>query len=339
MLTVFSDLHLGALRSGGTTTSSAWNLRQHNLKEFRVLLQAASGNDLMILGDLFDKGNVPISDVLSTYMALDDWLEENPGSTFYNVEGNHDKNKASNILSSMQFLGSLLGRKYGPNQYVHIEEPMMTPYGYVIPHLVNQDVFDDEVGKVPECDVLFLHCNIANNFAAKNDQSLNLSLEQIAKTPCKAILCAHEHQQRTLGKVELPGNQLPTSISDFLGCKQKFYSEVENGEVRLVPYLDNSTIYTEMNWKELKETDHKFIRVVGDCEAEESGRMIQLLQKFRNQSEAFVITNAVNIKSEDGDIHQFEKALEQAKTFDVLAVLKEFLDKDEVAVLEKLNAT
>lgn len=333
MLTVISDTHLGAIRSSGTTPATQWALRQHLLKSFESLLP--DSGDLLINGDLLDTANIPVSDVLMTYEIISDWLNARSNATLYVSGGNHDFPKTSTAMSSFQFLGKLLSRGF-PDRYVHIESPTMTPYGYVIPHCINQDLFDAALAAIPECDVVYLHCNVDSPFAAHSDQSLNITLEQIAAVPAKHIICAHEHHKRKVGKVLLPGNQFASSVADFLSNQDKFMAVIEVGVPRLVKTADRATQYTELNWRNLEETEHLFIRVTGSVEQTESHEVVNALAAFRRRSKALVITNAVQVLSAEGLSENFEATLEAAKGFDVIKCLLETLDDEEKVVVEGL---
>lgn len=334
MLTILNDLHIGVNRSAGTTPASQVELRNYIRAEFKRLLP--SEGDLMVLGDLFDTNNVPLGEVFETFKLLNTWLSENPNSKFYNVAGNHDLSKTTTVLSSFQFLGNLLSMTH-PDQYVHIEKPCDTYYGYVIPHLRNQELFDHELSKVPECDYLFLHVNVNNHFAAQSDQSLNISLQQLQEVKAKTVVCGHEHHFREIAKVVLPGNQVASSVADWAGEEDKHYLTLRDGKLTKQVCSQKSKLFVDMNWKELRVTDHKFVRVSGEAAAEEISSAITAINKLRAGHPAFVITNAVTAVSEDGSAAEiFSKSLESVQRFSIIDALKKVLDKDELAVLEKL---
>lgn len=334
-LTILNDVHLGAIRSAGTTPATQWGLRQHALQAFKSLLPDAG--DLLIQGDLFDTSNVPIYDVLEAYTILADWLAAHPSSKLYNVMGNHDASKTSNILSSFQFLGRLLSRAFA-QQYVHIEEAQLIPYGYVIPHCVNQDLFNMALENVPECDFLFLHCNVDNGFAAQSDQSLNISLEQVSASPARHLVVAHEHHGRVLPKVTIPGNQLATSVSDWLAPANKQLAVIENGILQLKTCAVRSNEFAEIDWQNLTDTTAKFVRVVGEAQAEQAADVVNAVNKLRKSCEALVITNAVTIHTDDGIGEVFSDSLESVQQFDIMVALRDILTADEMAIVEQVNA-
>jgi metallophosphoesterase superfamily enzyme len=336
-LTIINDTHVGAVRSAGTTPLTAWQLRQYALEEFEKLVDQAGS--LVILGDLFDTGHVPMADILRVWEILRAHCAS--GAPLYLVQGNHDLEKTLTTLSSFQFLCKLLEAEF-PANFTAVTEPKFIHHGskYVIPHLANQDLFDAALAAVPECDYLMVHCNYDNKFAVNSDHSLNLSLDQAMACKAKYIIFAHEHQARTAlgGKVFVAGNQFPTSIADCLGNHTKYLTQLTGvpgaAPVRVETWSAVGN-YVESDWRIPCETNHKFIRVVGEASAAEAAEVVSAISKFRNKSKALVITNAVKIDGvEDGE--QIKVSLEEVKSFDVLGALLECLDEREQGVVKKL---
>lgn len=289
----------------------------------------------MILGDLFDAVNVPVIDVLDAYLALKAWSTAHPTSTCWLVAGNHDLSKTSNVMSSFDFLSALV--LDSRIRVVPVREPMTTPHGYVIPHLPNQLLFDEALAAVPACPVLFLHCNYNNNFAAQSDQSLNLSKEQADTSLASSIVLGHEHKSRRVGKVYIPGNQVASSCSDWIGQRIKMFAKVVDGIVSLNPLADTQE-FAEPDWQELAVTDHKFIRVTGTATALQAAAVVTAISKFRQASPALVITNGVSITQAEGSAEVFGNALHDAQAFSVMAALRELMTPEEMTILEALNA-
>jgi hypothetical protein len=214
----------------------------------------------------------------------------------------------------------------------------MTPHGYIIPHLPNQQLFDAALAAVPECKVLYLHCNYDNNFAAMSDQSLNLSKEQAAASIAEAIVIAHEHKSKRVGKVFIPGNQIASSCSDWLGVRVKFYTTVDAGVVSLLP-VETTGGFAELDWQALDGlSEAKFVRVTGNATADQAAQVVTAISKLRQTSQAYVITNGVSIAAEDGTAAVFETALEGVQAFSVMAALRELMTEEEMIKLEALNA-
>lgn len=332
-LTVLNDGHCGAIRGAGTTDASRWALRKHLLQGLKNLLPDTG--DLLYLGDLFDTNNVPVADVLHVYLIFDEWLTSHPTAKLYNAAGNHDESKTSNVLSSFQFLGALLTRRF-PDRYIHIEKAGKTiPYGYVIPHIRNQDLFDHELTKVPQCQTLFLHCNYDNNFAVQSDQSLNLSPSQVEALPVDNVVIAHEHHHRKVGKVWIPGNQVASSVSDWLPAVDKFCVTVSKLGLEFKAVAVRADEYIDMDFSQLEETDKKFIRVSGKAEPEQVNAIMTKVNKLRAAVDAFVIANAVTVASDEGLSEVFSSNLESLQRFSVIDALRKILTPAEMVIVEK----
>ena len=326
---VINDIHIGCIRSAGTTTASQLALRKHILSSFQKLLPDTG--DLLINGDLFDSYSTPMQDVLTTFEHLSDWLHEHPSATLYNSAGNHDLSRTSNVMSSFQFLGRLLTRQF-PKRYVHIEQPTEIPYGYVIPHLANQDAFNQALEAMPKTRRLFLHCNLGNKFAETADQSLNLSLPVLDTLPCDEVILGHEHKHRIVDKAVVIGNQIATSVADWLG-PDKYYADLSN-ITHLTRCAYKQEEFIQQDWKELKVTDHKFVKVIGAANSDQASEVLSAINKFRKLSDAFVVSNAVDVTSDDGNV--FSANLESVKAFSILKALKDALTEKEFSKLEGL---
>lgn len=328
-LRVINDTHIGAIRSAGTTTASQLALRKHILERFQKLLPTTG--DLLILGDLFDSYSAPMLDVLTTYEHLADWLHEHPTAILYNAAGNHDLSRTSNVMSSFQFLGRLLSRQF-PTRYVHIEQPTEIPYGYVIPHLANQEFFNAALSGMPSTKRLFLHCNLGNKFAETADQSLNLSLPVLDTLPCNEVILGHEHKHRTVGKALVVGNQIATSVADWLG-PDKYYADLGES-THLFRCAEKQKEFIQQDWKGLKETDALFVQVTGTADADQAFEVVSAINKFRKSSNAFVVSNAVDVTADDGSV--FSANLESVKAFSILQSLKESLTAGEYNKIKEL---
>ena len=330
-LTIINDTHLGAIRSGGTTPATALQLREYLQRQFEAALMRVD-SDLLILGDLFDTGHVPLSDLWQAFKSLTRFLNDDSRGELrkvFLVQGNHDLEKNLTVMCSFALLGSMLQTMYPSRVRVITEPTMLEQYGcYVVPHLANQDLFDEALKKVPSCEYLLLHCNYDNGFAVESDHSLNLSPAQAVAAPVAHIVIAHEHQasERLEGKVHIPGNQFPSSVSDCLGNSTKKMAVLGDGVGYSLTW-DAQHSFSEQDWRNLEDRG-EFIRVVGKASAEQAADVVSTIAKFRNKAKALVITNAVDIEGvEDGE--QIEISVEKLKTFNVFEALLEVLDPPE----------
>lgn len=340
MKTLFSinDIHAGVLRSGGTTPTTALALREQTLQGLRSLLGRCTEGDLIINGDLLDTNAIPYYDLWATVQALSAWLCSTWDSKLYLARGNHDASKSSVNLSSFDMLCLMLKQMY-PDSVGIIDKPtyLVEHDAWVIPHLQNQDIFDAALAAVPECALLFVHVNYDNKFAVNSDHSLNMTVQQAKGCKAEKIIFGHEHQARTMlgGKVVIVGNQLPTSVADCLGNSEKFMLKIAGGRIEYITTWQAEGDFDQQDWRNLRETGARFIRVIGTATAEESSDAVAAISRFRSTSKALVITNAVAV-GDALDAAQLAIDAETVTAFDVKAALFETLDAEEVSVIKQL---
>lgn len=333
---VINDLHLGVIRTAGTTPSSAVNLRVYGLQQLESIL-LETNEHLAINGDMFDSYSVPMTDLLQAYNLLVRWLRK--GFRLTLLEGNHDVSKDNSKLSSFQFLGKILS-EHASVQYIQDGAWIDEEQGvYGISHCLNQDRFDLELSKVPKAKYLLVHCNYDNHFAAQSDHSLNISEEQAKKLPVEFIVFAHEHHARIElgGKVFVCGNQWPTSVSDCLGPPKKFMTRLGEKPERIETW-ERDAFYKELHWKGLSEIPvAHFIRLIGTADSSEMAQVADAIALVRKSSDAFVVSNAVKVTSVDNQGQIETQSLEAARSFDVMLALKSFLTKEQYTIVEKLK--
>jgi DNA repair exonuclease SbcCD nuclease subunit len=335
-LYVTSDWHLGAIRSGGTTPATAYQLRLDLLKQFEEMLyDIVTDGDLAINGDLLDTSNVPMADLARVFSVLSDWLVRT-GKHFYGITGNHDASKNSTNYSSFKFLMTLLVEQF-PDQVTHVfGGQLIRENCYALSHVDNQDIFNLELAKVPECDYVLLHCNYDNHFATESDHSLNLSEEQAKQLPVKHIIMGHEHVGRKAlgGKVVIVGNPAPSSISDCLNDPVKHLLKITDDGMELVETWKAEGDFSEQDWHELHDTG-RFVRVTGTATAAEADRLVTVLARFRKDAKVLVLSNAVKIEGFD-DAQEFSLSHAEVTSFNVMEALYEYLGPEDSARVKQL---
>ena len=354
---IINDLHLSVNRVSGTTPQSREALRSYVFAEFDKLLHLADGHDLCILGDLFDAFEVAPRDWLEAYLLLAAWCDRNEEQNLDLVAGNHDVSLKGSKVSSFETLATVLKQQFDNVLVTGIDESysmcLSTGRAFVVAHHRNQELFDLTLAKVLEdCergDYVLFHANYDNKFAEQADHSLNVSEAQALEFTKKGVdlLFAHEHHHRREiphgtpadgGSVVCLGNQIPTSVSDVLGRADKFYWELWEEGLRKHRFWEAKDNYAELDWRSLpQDNPAKFIRIVGDAVNAEAAQVIDAIHRFRQKSNAFVITNAVRIEG-IADIESLPSTFEVAKSFDVMEFVYGQLNEAEAEVIRKISA-
>lgn len=357
---VLNDIHLATQRQAGTTPASQLALKDYIRDEFNNLVngedgyaEASAGGTLLLNGDLFDGFSVDPSEVIAAAEVLDSFITV--GGNIVLGMGNHDASAKGDRTSSFHLLAYIMESRHPSRVQVVDHTCGFTQVvahlnAWMIPHMLNQDLFDIEVAKATEMKVetgyLFLHCNIMSPFAEHSDHSLNLVESQVEALVEAGwtIVVGHEHQARYVhGKrVIITGNQIQTSVADCLnnpGMKKQRMRITSEGWL-MEDVLNLAHIYAEVDWREIglrsDLDDLKFIRVAGNCTAEEAADMVSRVAKLRQASQAFVISNAVKVDGVAQMEGLAEMSMENVSKFDVLGALLEELSEREQNVVKEL---
>lgn len=343
-LTVLNDLHLGVQRSAGTTPATSLALRDWVMESFIDFLGSLPKDEtLLINGDVFDGYNVPLAVVGCFVEVTSNWLKLGPRRRLVLSRGNHDISRDSTNLSSFDFAASFLEIFHQAQvQVVVVVAPAFVDgVGYVIPHAANQDIFDTWLEGTPEGCTVFLHANFDNNFAVCADHSLNVSYvqaEKLIEEKSCTLIFAHEHQARVAfqGRLQILGNQWPSSIADCLGnAGNRKYALQDGAKVQT---WDGNADFIDTDWRSLStlDTSARFIRVSGKATAAEATDAINAVARLRRDNDtAFVISNAIAIEGkalQDG----VQATVESIKAFNPLDLVFELLEPRQVATLKTL---
>ncbi len=348
-----NDLHMGVQRVAGTTPQSMAHLRADLATRIERLVMAHLDKHLYINGDAFDSYSVEMSELFRLLQICCKWLDEShmdgpctDQPMLKIARGNHDISKDSSRMSAFDFLTAVLISRY-PGRVEAITEPTMAwPGHYVIPHMPNQALFDLALEQAATCQLdglcyLHLHANLHNQFAVEADHSLNVSAEQVAKLVGVGyhLVFGHVHQQLEERGVTVVGNQFPTSIADCLGNSSKraiiFQPDMMRDEVKTWNIAGS---FVEIDWEYIATApleNFEFIRVTGKVELEDAAKVLQLVSKLRQASDAYVVTNSVKFAGQ-GDVEELEVTAEEMKAMDVLEYLFEQLEPEQAAVVKRL---
>lgn len=344
---ILNDLHVGASRKAGTTPASQAALSEYIHQNFEALINATDEDHIVINGDLFDGFEVPGTDLIRTFNVLDRWfMKSRQAQHLTLIAGNHDWNPRADKVSSFHLLAHFLKVRRGMAVDVIDHTRGLSRVSdrvWAIPHMPNQDLFDIELSRAmsERGDFLLLHANYDNNFAAESDHSLNVSREIAAELVDRGwtLIFGHEHQFRMASGIVIPGNQVPTSVSDCLGCEGKNYVTLHDKVISRYEWLnlEEDKVFTRVDWRNL-DTDpgYQFIRVEGTATAEEAAEVVDAVARFRAKSEAYVVTNAVKVEGVSAFDELAEMSLEQITAFNVLDALLEELSEEEGKVVKEL---
>ncbi len=335
-LYVINDLHLSAIRSAGTTPTTAWQLRQDLLKGYEDLLDRCD-SDVAINGDFADDYRMIAKDMLEAYSITQTWLGR--GHKLYAMPGNHCLSKSSLDLSSFEFLFTLLRDQF-PDQVVLMMQPGLLRDGiYAIPHVTNTDILDLALKAVPTgTQHLLVHTNYDCPFSLDKDHSLNITEQQAKDLDVKHVIFGHLHQQATAlkGKVVIVGNQFCSSVADALGNDTKRMLKITDDGLEFIETWQAEGDFSEQDWESLVDTG-RFIRVTGTARADQAAAVVTAISRFRATARALVITNAVKVEGVN-DAEGLALSHEEITSFNVRAALAELLTPEENAKLEALDA-
>jgi len=317
-LLIINDLHLGVERQAGTTKESRLALEGWMLDQFANLLKIPH-EEVLILGDLFDKRNVEEHIMASVIKIL---AKENVTI----VLGNHDLGGGADDhkLSSAEFVGEILEAKV-------IKVPNFHRGLYIVPHLHSQVEFDGAVSGCPDNTTMLTHCNIDSPWA-HGDHSLNLSLQQITHLHSRGVkvIAAHEHAQREFDNVIVIGNQFPSSIADCHSGPKRCLL-IKDGEILGIPTWD-ATDFSQSS--SINSSSHKFVEVTGEVSIEEFQKVVKAVSTLRKNSDAFIIKNSVKILSLDAP----DTVTEDVTRFNIIEMLLSVLPKNIRKEVEKCTS-
>lgn len=316
---IIADPHGGLKRQAGTTprSMSEYSLQQNSL--LKGILASCEAQEVILLGDIFDRDIVDYETILYTAEALRCF----PGKK-YLVKGNHDQGGNQEKLTAFDLLGYMLT----DDNTIMVKEPTRIDVGaWIVPHLHNQGAFDEAMERLAESNasVLLAHANYDNGFALEKDHSLNLSREQASRFD--HVILGHEHAKRDLPGVDILGALFPCNIGECGVAKGFHYWDGPGHDVEFQPLWFPAEGYAELDWRELLEpvgAQASFVRIVGSANAEEAAQVVDEVARFRAASQAYFVSNSVKVGTiELGELEDFEDG--KLAGFDALGALREML--------------
>ena len=321
---IINDLHLGVKRSSGTTKATVKMLSDWQMSKFSELLELAENKDLLINGDLFDRFEVDKAVEFEVFTHLHKWMQTNPEQQLYLCAGNHDLSTNSERTSSFENLCGYLSvvdtrqqlKTVTGNTTLHVPNAFS-----IVAHYANQTLFDEALNTVltehTDIKYVFLHANLMSPFADHSYHSLNVSEQQLQAFEDKGVtlVFAHEHNRRRLKNAVVIGNQIPTSVADCLDPNpSKQYAVLDDSGLNTYDFITLSEVFAKVRWTSDEFPETLFLRIEGEAEYEQAAEVVQLLAEIRRSSDAFVITNAVQV----GKLSMPETAANPAEHLNVL---------------------
>jgi len=272
---ILSDPHFAPNRQGGTTKQSSIELEDHLFDVTQQIIDSIPHDKLIIVGDFFARNSVSEKTLLNAYNSL-------KGRDVIILRGNHDEGSMrQGEICGLELLGALLPETKLVFHEVATHEDMV-----FIPHTFDQKTFEAHLDLVGENQIVFLHCNFLNSFTEHADHSLNLSQQAYDKLKAKGatILLGHEHKARDLENLYILGCTYPTSISDCLGSNKRcLLYDSETKTFESIETWNCKEEYIEMHWQDIELTDHKFVRIVGDCEVVQYPEIVRAIGQLRKK--------------------------------------------------------
>lgn len=276
---ILNDLHFGLKREASMPAHALqWFYEDVQLATLRHILDQEPALPVIFLGDLFDHGR-PAYSVLA---KLRDILARRQVTI---VQGNHDITKDRSELSGAEFLAGMMGH----GEYIR-ELYALNNTIAILPHMANQELFDEAIAKASEwATTLLTHCNYENSFAVGKDHSLNLTREQAKKF--ETVVLGHEHNGRDIDNVKIIGSQFPLR-ADQVGPKRYAILQ-DDGSMKYKPAPFEIPAVT-FDWRDpMPDLTGTVATLTGDATIDEAFEVVKLVAEIRNSSGAYMVTNKV----------------------------------------------
>lgn len=306
MLVIYSDPHLGLVRSTNTTPASRKSLQQDLFAAVRGIHDKYQGAFKVCAGDFFD-----------TY-SNEEAIVSQAAPLFYDLDlclsGNHDVVNREGKVGSLELLSEL---GHGSGAFIVVQAEYGSIYVnrcttadaelFAVPHVATADLFEQALelaeskaaaakqetsySAIKKPSILLLHCNYDNELAAEKEATLNLSrlrASQLLET-FDFVMIGHVHQPSSDfdGRLIMLGNVHPTGFGD-LG--DKYITLVDNGEVWHEPvYLAEEheaqldiNDYLSERYAPLPERV-RFLELTGHLAVEQANLLGRTLTELREQ--------------------------------------------------------
>lgn len=299
MLIIYSDPHLGLLRSSNTTPASKKALQEDLFNAVERIHETYKGATKLCAGDFFD-----------TY-SNEESVITRAAPLFYDLDsclsGNHDVVNREGKLGSLGLLAALHGvhsyeghictqAEYGKASFSQARYADAEVFS--VPHVANAELFEQSLRMAEAAlasathaqsvpTVLMLHCNYDNSLAAEKEATLNLTRERAGKLleTFNYIVMGHVHQPMADfdGRLQVIGNTHPTGFGD-LGDKRIL--KLDNGLFESVPiYLaaDHEAVVDVdvlLEGQLFLPTETRFLQITGNLPVERAAELAKAISRL-----------------------------------------------------------
>lgn len=364
---ILNDTHFGVERGTGTTPQSAQALRkwQHEMHSKIINSPQFSDAHLIYNGDVFDKFQVPLSDAAELVHTWDLWLKEHPTQHIIAGFGNHDISKDSSKTSILNFVCATMLKLHPNRFFARPAAAWLYPNVLMVPHAESQTAFEGGLKFVyRECVrddghlIILVHANYAVPSEFKSDHSLNFSKEMADSFSARGCRIIFGHIHDFVGNaydpnVMIPGNQIPTSVGDFLKCPDKYMVTIENmtqtgghrdgerPEIVLHKLYEDAPIFRDVEYANLDAmtadlSGIKFLRIHGEIPREELPAAMDRVAKLRAKTpDVFVIGTKFTVAGTNG-AEELAVSGDELRSVDVLEYVFDNVEEEQRTVLKSL---
>ncbi len=197
-------------------------LRHEQIKCIRDLIQGVASDNVVFLGDVFDKRS-PSPECILDVRELFKGVKKN----VFILRGNHDS--ASKADDGITIL-SLLERNAvfsSAGSIKVITKPTVVGNYHFIPHYENEQIIKEELAKSPDGAIVFGHFGYEGSLNNAGDADFAICPDDFTNTS----ILGHIHQHHTRENIKVLGTPYSTCFHDG---GDKFYAILEDGEVEFV---------------------------------------------------------------------------------------------------------
>ena len=191
------------------------------VESIKKIIDCENSQDIIFLGDLFEKRS-PSPRVLLALQSILDYIPRD--KKVYLLRGNHcSQTKADDGLTALSLF------EYKRNVTVIKHTRSINGYTF-IPHYENERTIIDDLGRVPDSDIVLGHFGYNGCLNPMGDPDFTISLDMFTNP----TFLGHIHHFKEAGNVAIVGTPYTTSFQE--ANKDSFYAVVDSkGKYKIKP--------------------------------------------------------------------------------------------------------